>query len=501
MPPIAFLFKGDEARLSDFDLILDAIFKSVLSKNPKCSFHVRSGSILLTSLSQRTTAVGRGRVFNLKSVGYTLSDDKELRATLAVALAASAGNRHHNLEVQALPAMLLSKPIDCVAVSEIPLFCGESIHEDLKNKLPAYLGWFEVDRGDPLALELAANLLIPHCHYQNGTLKWIVPSDHGPDLPADVEFASKLPFSSIEMTVHDPLRISARKLSTMGQKNAKLLNQRAQRHQAEHVLVSLLHNTEADQEEFEIKFKKEEFGRANVRKLYQYSLNEEHTKADGTPGEGRPKARLFRQLLGITRNDWLFLGEQLLRGLEEAQPNNTRRSEWGIKYDITVPVVGRNGQTKKVLCSWIIRPGESPFLTSAYIAHKADTDEQGPLAGLIVERSQTKEFCKTVYEVADEHATRAAEAWTPTPMWVEGYTEAFSEGACGFSWVRLPDARCRFARWLKKNRLGSTGHGPGYFVFPKTTSQSFERAQKYSEAFASVLRLNGIECEVGCRFD
>ncbi len=96
---------------------------------------------------------------------------------------------------------------------------------------------------------------------------------------------------------------------------------------------------------------------------------------------------------------------------------------------------------------------------------------------------------------------RAAEEWTPTPMWVEGYTEALSEGACGVSWVRLPDARSLFARWLRKNGLGSTGRGPGCFVFAKTRSQSFERAQKYSEAFATVLRLNGIECEVGWRFD
>jgi hypothetical protein len=335
--------------------------------------------------------------------------------------------------------MLLRKPIDCVTASEIPLSRGDSIHEDLKKKLPAYLGFFEVDRGDPLALELAANLLIPHCHYQDGTLKWIVPSDQGTDLPADVEWASKLPFSSIEMTVDDPLRISASELSITGQKNAMLLSQRGQQHHAEHVLMSLLHNTETDQEEFEIKFGKEEFGRANVRKLYE--------------------------------------------------------------YDITVPVVGRNGQTKKVLCSWIIRPGKSPFLTSAYIARKADTDEQGALSGLIVEGSQTKEFYKKLYEVADEHATRAAEEWIPTPMWIKGYAEAISDGACGFSWVRLPDARSGFARWLKNNGFGSTGYEPGCFVFAKARAQSFERAQKYSEAFARVLRLNGIECEVESRLD
>src|SRR5438045_7684058 len=121
MRPIAFLFRGDELRPSDFDTILGAIFKTVLKMNQRSLFHLRSGGILLTRFSQRTTAVSRGRVFKNKSVSYTLNDDKELRATLAVAFAASAGSRHHSLEVQALPATLLRHPVDCVTASAISL--------------------------------------------------------------------------------------------------------------------------------------------------------------------------------------------------------------------------------------------------------------------------------------------------------------------------------------------------------------------------------------------
>lgn len=130
MPPIAFLFKADEARLSDFEVILDAIFTSVLATYPESLFHVRSGGILLSRFSQRMTAVSRGAVFKEKSVSYTLSDDRDLRAVLAVAFAESAGARHHNLEVQTLPAKLLRRPIDCVTVSDMPLSCGDGIHAD-----------------------------------------------------------------------------------------------------------------------------------------------------------------------------------------------------------------------------------------------------------------------------------------------------------------------------------------------------------------------------------
>jgi hypothetical protein len=500
MPPTAFLFRADELRISDFGLILNIIFSRILASDRESKFHVSSGGILLSRFSEKTTAVGRGRLFNSKNVKYTLSDDKTLRAILAVAFGESVGSRHHKLDVQAIPATLLRQSIDCVTVSEMPISSGDAIHEVLRKKLTAYVGYFEIDCGDPLTLELALNGLISYCYYESGLLKWIVPLDQGVDLPADVDWAKGLSFSGVEGTIHPPERVPLTELSDIGRKNAKLLSQRAGPEHAGRVLASLLENTKADEKEFEIKFEKEEFGRANVRKLYDYSLNDQHKKADGTPGNGQPKARLFRQLLGITRDDWLFLGEQLVSALEKAYPNKTRKTDWGIQYDITVPVIGKNGQTKLVCCSWIIRPRESPFLTSAYIAHKADTQENALLANLIVKKS-SPDFCKVLFELADKQASTAAKDWSPTPLWVQGYPEAVSEGACGVSWVRIADARRRFARWLKKNDLGYNGHNGGYLVLARSPSQSVERARKYSEEFAKVLRLNGIECEVGWRYD
>lgn len=258
-----------------------------------------------------------------------------------------------------------------------------------------------------------------------------------------------------------------------------------------------------DATEFKLEFGDEEFGkpRADVHKLRDYCLNEQHTKPDGTPGDGRGKAYLFRHLLGITRNDWRFLGEQLVSGLEQKHANKTRKTAYGLQYEVTIPVTGRNGRTMLVTCGWIIRPIESPFLATAYIAGNAATTEPGPLADLIVEGPQDPSFYLRLYQAAHQHGMKAAEDWTPTPMWIEGFPEAESEGACGYAWVRLPDARSRFSRWLKRNNFGSSAHLPGCWVFARTRSQSLERAQKYCEAFAQVLRLNGIDCEVGWKFD
>jgi hypothetical protein len=477
----------------------------VLSATPEGNFHLSSGAILLDRFSSRITSVGSNRVAGHSAISWTVSDEKKLRATIAVTFAQSACARYHRLEAASLPRVLLTQSIECVTISDTTLLCADQIHQGMTQELPCYLGCFEVDRGDPLALELAANGLIPFCHYRSRTLEWIVPFDHDtPDSP-ETAWARKLPFMSVELTTRDPDLILREQISPQGEKSVRLLKGRARSPHAEDVLIAFRNTLQADRNrsEFHLEFGKEEFGkgRVDVRKLCEYCLNEQHNKRDGSPGDGRHKAYLFRSLLGITKNDWRFLGEQLVAGLERRLIKKTRKSEYGIQYSLDVPVTGRNGLTKVVTSAWIIRPNESPSLVTAYIADDAETTESGSLAHLIVDRPENPDFWQRLYETAQRHGTKTAEEWVPTPMWVEGFNEAIDEGACGFAWVRLPDARSRFSRWLKKNYLGSSGYGSGCRVPAKTASQSLERAQKYCEGFAQALRLNGIECEVCCRED
>lgn len=501
MPPIAYLFRADLARVTDLEVILKAIFRSVLSICPEYSFQVRSGGIFLHFFTRRTTGARRGTIFGLDSVSHTLNDDGDFRATLAVAFAESAGSRHHQIDVETLPKLLLTKPIDCVTVSDLPLFCSDSIHQNFKESLTAYVGCFEIETGDPLALALAANLLVPLCQYEATSLRWIVPDDHGEGLPADAEWASELPFSSIELTNTDPLEIPADELSKIGEKNITLINSRGKKHHAERVISSLLEHTEGTLEPFEVAFGKAEFRKADVSKLPKYCLNHEHTNPDGTPGKGRDKALLFRRLLGITRDDWLFLGEQLVAGLEKALPDKTRQNKYGVQYEVTIPVNGRNGRTMMVKCGWIIRSGEPPFLVTAFFPEEAETTERGSLSEVVVDGKKGSEYWKRVYDLAHEQATKAVENWIPTPMWIEGTRAPISDGVCGVSWVTLPDARTSFARWLKQNHIGYKGFRNGYHISAQTNSQSLELAQQYSEAFARVLRVNGIECDVKSLID
>lgn len=469
----------------------------MLALTPEARFDLRSGGVLLWTFSYRTSAVERGTVGKHSSVSHTLTDDKALRSTLAVAFAKSAAAQYHRLDTDTLSTTLLRQAVECITASELSFQCSDLIHEELLKQCPAYLGCFEVDRGDPLTLQLAANGLIPFCAYDQRTLKWLIPFDEAAAQQAPLSWPEGLDFSHVEFSTETPEHIGLDTLSPVGEENARLLKSRAQPQHAERVLTALRHSLDNDKDRTAVKvsFGKSEFGtaRADVRKLRDYSLNEQHET-------GKHKAHVFRQLLGITAADWLFLAEQLITGLSKELVRRPAKSQWGVQYHVVVPVLGRNGQTKLVKSAWIIRTNEPPSLVSAYVAEEADTTETGVLAKLVVNGQEGVERWQQMYEIADAQGTKAAEEWVPTPMWVSGYVEPISEGACGSAWVKLSDGRSKFSRWLKKNKLCSD-FTKGCIIFGKTTTQSLEREQKYCEAFAQVLRLNGIECEVKWRYD
>jgi hypothetical protein len=506
MPTIALLFNGDQLKVSDADLITRTIFDAVLRTAPESRFQLRSGGVLLSRFSYRTTAVHRSKIGKHTALGYTQSDDKELRKTLAVTFAASVAAQYHRIDADELSYLLLIHNIECFTISDIPLSCSDHIHSEFQAKCSAsYFGCFEVDKGDPLVLELAANGLIPFCEYSNQVLRWLISFDENP-ADYNLEWAKDITFKAIEFITEHPDDIPEEKLSESGAKSMRLSETRGRKLHGERVLSKLYEQLESrrdEPDEFKIEFKERELGKpyADVRKLRDYCLNEEHTNPDGTPGKGRAKAYLFRRLLGITRDDWRFLGEQLVTGLEKQLIGRPVADKWGVKYESTIPVTGLNGVTKLVTSGWIIRPNEPPSLASAYITKDAESEAPSILSELIVPRNlKGDDFWKCLYDLAAEHGKKAAEECIPTPMWIEGLAAPIADGALGYAWVELPDGRSSFSRWLRKTDTISK-YVRGRQIWCIHPSQSVERARKYCEAFAQVLRLNGIECKVEWRYD
>src|SRR5262249_50622043 len=62
-------------------------------------------------------------------------------------------------------------------------------------------------------------------------------------------------------------------------------------------------------------------------KLVRYALNPDHPL-------GRHKARVFASALGIRRQDWRYLHDQILSALPEAPVRSTRITPFGVTYEV-----------------------------------------------------------------------------------------------------------------------------------------------------------------------
>lgn len=112
----------------------------------------------------------------------------------------------------------------------------------------------------------------------------------------------------------------------------------------------------------------------------------------------------------------------------------------------------------------------------------------------------------SIYNAALETAIRAAQAYDITlpPESKRGFD-------CGFAWVDVPcqkttsDTTKAFVKWCRENKSGEKrGYGKAAWQFwnpSKHNTQSVGTKEAGAAAFASILRLHGIECSVGTRLD
>lgn len=110
-----------------------------------------------------------------------------------------------------------------------------------------------------------------------------------------------------------------------------------------------------------------------------------------------------------------------------------------------------------------------------------------------------------IYKQADKAGREAANACKPEPMVIAGYEHApIMGGVCGFAWVRFPDGRKPFAKWLVKNKMGSKDDyrgGVTLWAGFDIGNQSMTIKEHYCRAFAAVCREHGIDCRMESRID
>lgn len=103
-------------------------------------------------------------------------------------------------------------------------------------------------------------------------------------------------------------------------------------------------------------------------KLETYSLNPEHVSSVSGKSSGKDKARVFKTALGFEKADWEELKRQIFDELPFHEAQIGFLDEFGQRYNVTVPVVGKESKTALVLTAWIIAAGFTyPTLITAYV--------------------------------------------------------------------------------------------------------------------------------------
>ena len=75
-----------------------------------------------------------------------------------------------------------------------------------------------------------------------------------------------------------------------------------------------------------------------------------------------------------------------------------------------------------------------------------------------------------------------------------------ADGVCGFAWVAFK-GNTPFGRWAKKAGLARSSYPSGMQISVSYFNQSLQLKEAYAEAFAKVLRENGVEAYANSRMD
>jgi hypothetical protein len=121
------------------------------------------------------------------------------------------------------------------------------------------------------------------------------------------------------------------------------------------------------------------------------------------------------------------------------------------------------------------------------------------------EKENKLQAFQDIIDKADKAGKDAVNKLQVNPMVVEntqtGKQWFVADGACGFAWVSIHPATSSFARWLKKQGIGSKAYSGGLQIWIHDYNQSIQKKSEYASAYAEVLRDSGYKAYSGSRLD
>jgi hypothetical protein len=510
-PPCVFLF--DREQLVEADSwayrapALNALVAATLDVDRAATvcFELRQGDILLHNLAYRTTGVDSSvNERGTRTTSRSTAGDVDLYGTLIWDLSDSLKERWHSLDLSLLEQRLGRLEVSAVSISALGAAERGEIDVALRRFAP-YLGAFAPDPGNPIHRQVAERTLIHECDYVRRSLLFDPWKSEDPLDPPSLnrhgdEWYADLPLAGVryldETDRADPCAPPwpDAALSERGRRSELLLRQRGDPgHLGRVADVASRVGSAAGDVSFSIDAAAmERAGDAIIeeRKLVDYALNLDHD-------EGGDKARWFLAALGIGRGDWRHLASQLRLGLIGAPVPEVRATEFGVQYAVTTTVSGLNGASARVKSAWEVRDGQPPRLTTVHPAKREEDPPKAPPALVVPDSLQGDERWQALWEIADGRGREAAAAVIPTPINMDG--QWYADGAFGFAWIAVPDARRDFARWLRKTDRASLRSGRGaVFMAP---GSMIDPARTYAEAFVEVLGMNGVEASLNWKLN
>lgn len=443
----------------------------------------------------------------VRSISHGMSPDMELYKLILCDLAESFKIGWHTVDTIRLPFELARKSIWTIVLPSIAQEAAEEVDGRTKNFGP-YLGATAIDTGNPLHMELFSLVDGAYVHGKNFYYRRELIDNYDEDAAiAESYGASSKPIllDAEGFQTHAPASLKRTSLSERGHLSRLRIEGKSSPTHGQklaHALLDYLQNN-PEIEEFSYKTgsKSVDFI-CDENKVKNYLLNVDHP-------DGGPKAKFFIEILGIQREDWRYLADQISGAMSSALIYRVKNNNHGISHGAFIEVIGRNDRKAIIQTGWIVKNGEAPRLVTAYPnSDSVEGEFQAPLQNISPVGLTGDEKWADIYRRAHTAGERAAHACIPTPMTLNDYSPIFG-GPCGFAWVTVADARKGMAKWLKDNNIGHKSYKSGWDVpahpMPNKEDswdlQSIEPKIAYAKAFGKVLLDNGVECEANSRLD
>lgn len=500
----AFFFDADHSELGYVygtkctSKIISAI---ELSKLP-IETQILRGDLPIHSMAYQVTAVSSSE--NMTS--QTMSANMELYKTLICDLVDSFESGWYTIDPIKFLFTLSQRNIWTIVLPSISIEVAKEIDKRTKAFNP-YIGSVKIDKGNPLHMQLFS--LVDGAYIDNSNFYCRNKYTGDDEFVAESYGSSTKPIllDPYDFNNNAPQSLISLDLSKRGSLSLSRIEGKSKLSHSQKLAYSLVdflqENPSINKLSYESKFNTtNQTFICEENKIKNYLLDINHSK-------GGPKAKFFIEVLGIEKDDWRYLANQISSAMNDAFVFEIKNNQHGIKHSSFIKIKGRNNREAVIQTVWIITEGESPRLVTAYPYDKQREEElYAPLQNIVPAHLTNNGKWERIYQLAHEAGEKASHSCTSTPMILNGYPPIF-EGACGFAWVTVFDARTGMARWLKENNIGTKNYKSGWTVsahpIPNKDDtwdlQSIEPKEAYAKAFEKVLLDNGVKCIMESRLD